>query len=253
MRNKKRFYQYAGGLARFGNKVISVIAGLLVLVLVLYGSYSIYNNWQIYRGAYLSNDLAKLKPTEENVLSLEELKKINQNVVGWLTVDGTKIDYPFVQGKDNMEYVNKDIYNHFSLSGTVFMDCRNTRDMSDHYNLLYGHHMSYGAMFGDIEKYKSAAFLEKNHTGTLIVDEEKYGIEFYAFVQCDATDETFFSAGPTSNAEFRKKLTSIKNNSVTYRAIDINENDQVIALSTCSEADTNSRMILFGKLMKGVK
>ena len=133
------------------------------------------------------------------------------------------------------------------------MDCRNTRDMSDHYNLLYGHHMSYGAMFGDIEKYKSAAFLEKNHTGTLIVDEEKYGIEFYAFVRCDATDETFFSAGPTSNAEFRKKLTSIKNNSVTYRAIDINENDQIIALSTCSEADTNGRMILFGKLMKGVK
>ena len=253
MRNEKRFYQYAGGLARFGNKVISVIASLLVLVLVLYGSYSIYNNWQIYRGAYLSNDLADLKPTEENGLSFEELKKINQDVVGWITVDGTKIDYPFVQGKDNMEYVNKDIYNRFSLSGTVFMDCRNTRDLSDHYNLLYGHHMRLSAMFGDIEKFESADFLDKNHTGTLVTDKAAYDIEFYAFVTCDATDETYFTAGPMSGEDFCKKLDSIKHEATAYREIGVNENDQIIALSTCAEADTNGRMILFGKLMREVK
>ena len=70
MKNKNRYLNYAGALARAGNKAISCLALVLVLALVIYGSYSIYNIWQIYHGAYLDDDIAELKPTEQNHLSL---------------------------------------------------------------------------------------------------------------------------------------------------------------------------------------
>lgn len=250
LKNKNRYLNYAGALARAGNKAISCLALVLVLALVIYGSYSIYNIWQIYHGAYLDDDIAELKPTEQNHLSLEELRKINEDVVGWITIDGTKIDYPFVQGKDNMEYINQDLYRSFSFSGTIFMDYRNSKDFSDHYNLLYGHHMRYGAMFGDIEKYRGQDFLDKNHTGTLIVDRGEYQIDLYAFIICAASDIRFFDAGPMSAEEFGKKLEYIKNGAAIYRDVDVAENDQIIVLSTCSESNSNDRMMLAGKLIK---
>lgn len=57
-----------------------------------------------------------------------------------------------MQGEDNMEYLNKDPYGDYSLSGSIYMDSRNTSDMSDDYLLLYGHHMENDYMFGSIYK-----------------------------------------------------------------------------------------------------
>ena len=95
-----------------------------------------------------------------------ELLAINPDVRGWLTIDGTHVDYPIVQGEDDMEYVNKGVYGEFSLSGTVFLDSENTSDFSDCYNLLFGHHMANGAMFGDVVRFTDRTYFEKHQTGT---------------------------------------------------------------------------------------
>ena len=84
---------------------------------------------------------------------LDMMLAINPDVRGWLTIDGTHVDYPIVQGEDDMEYVNKGVYGEFSLSGTIFLDSENTSDFSDCYNLLFGHHMANGAMFGDVVRF----------------------------------------------------------------------------------------------------
>ena len=55
---------------------------------------------------------------------------INKDVAGWITIDDTHIDYPVVQGKDDMEYINKDVYGEFSLSGSIFLSCMNKKDFS---------------------------------------------------------------------------------------------------------------------------
>ena len=248
-RQKELYYHYGGIIARFGNRIITGIAIVLVFTMMIYGCYSIYNSWQIFQGAYLNNDIAKLKPTENN-LSLEELQKINSDVIGWITIDDTNIDYPFVQGKDNMEYINKDIYGDFALSGSIFMDYRNSKDISDHYHLLYGHHMSYSAMFGDIEEFNDDDFLNKHHSGILITEGKKFKIELFAFVICFATDEKYFDVRPMNQTEFCAKLDEIKKDAKTYRSIKLNGNDQIIALSTCFDTHTNGRMILFGKLIR---
>ena len=83
-----------------GNKILEILAALFIILMLLYGAYSLWDTCQINRRAFISGELMKYKPagkTDESP-SLQELQKINPDVCAWLTVDGTKIDYPVVQG-----------------------------------------------------------------------------------------------------------------------------------------------------------
>ncbi|MCG4817374.1 class B sortase, partial [Collinsella aerofaciens] len=79
--------------------------------------------------------------TAEGGLSFEQLKELNPEVFGWLTVYGTNIDYPVTQGKDNWKYVNTNALGEYSLSGAIFLDYTNRKDFQDFNSILYGHHM----------------------------------------------------------------------------------------------------------------
>ena len=116
-----------------GNKILEILAALFIILMLLYGAYSLWDTCQINRRAFISGELMKYKPagkTDESP-SLQELQKINPDVCAWLTVDGTKIDYPVVQGETNLEYINQDIYGEFALSGSIFLDSRNDRKFID--------------------------------------------------------------------------------------------------------------------------
>lgn len=92
-----------------GNKILEILAALFIILMLLYGAYSLWDTCQINRRAFISGELMKYKPAGEmdESPSLQELQKINPDVCAWLTVDGTKIDYPVVQGETNLEYINQ--------------------------------------------------------------------------------------------------------------------------------------------------
>lgn len=98
----------AAKLARAGDRLVSMVAAALIVIMLLFGGYSLWDTAMVFQGAFLDNDLLQFKPAvTENPDSnptLEELQAINPDVVGWLTVDGTHIDYPVVIGDDDMEY-----------------------------------------------------------------------------------------------------------------------------------------------------
>ena len=78
---------------------------------------------------------------------------------------------PVMQGKDNYEYLNKDPYGEFSLSGSIFLDARNDLDFEDDYSLIYGHHMEKGAMFGALDDFQDRAYFDQRRSGTIVTDE----------------------------------------------------------------------------------
>ena len=102
---------------RAANGVVSIFTGCLMAVLFLYGGYSLWDTWRIYHGAFVDDELMELKPVkgEDANPSLQDLQNINADVCAWLTIDDTGIDYPVVRGKDDMEYINKDVYGNFAL------------------------------------------------------------------------------------------------------------------------------------------
>ena len=87
-------------------------------------------------------------------------------MAGWLTVDGTNIDYPVMQGKDNNSYLNTDPFGNYSLTGSIFLDSRSSPDFSDEYSVVYGHHMDYGKMFGALDDFLNEKYLKQHSSGS---------------------------------------------------------------------------------------
>lgn len=241
-------------LLRIANHTLNVFVACLMTVLFLYGGYSLWDTWRIYHSALPDQDLMKLKPVkgEDTNPSLQDLQKINADVCAWLTVDDTGIDYPVVRGKDDMEYINKDVYGNFALSGAIFLQSANQPDFSDPYNLIYGHHMSNGAMFGDVVEFADEEYFATHQTGTLYLPEKTCAITFFACVEADAMDSQIYGyiGEPDTNGQMQQLLQYVQEHAVQYRDIGVTPQDSVIALSTCAESATNGRVIVFGKLQE---
>lgn len=239
-------------LIRAGDRIIGMIAGILMILMLLYGGYALWDTAMLYRGAFLSGDLMKYKPSaseQKDETSLEDLRNLNPDVCGWLTIDGTHIDYPVVQGEDDMEYINTDVYGEFSLSGSVFLNCRNEEDFSDSYSLLYGHHMANGAMFGDVMRFTESDYFKEHQTGSLFgINGGKTEIMLFACVETDAYDSMIYHPEVRDPENMKEFLTYIREKATWYRESDVTESDRVIGLSTCAEAETNGRVVLFGRL-----
>ncbi|WP_276815139.1 class B sortase, partial [Faecalibaculum rodentium] len=159
---------------------------LIVLAVAGFGGYSLYARNQI-REAGSSQEMMKYKPAD-GTKSLHELMEKNPDVIGWITMNGTRIDQPVVQGKDDSEYLNRDAEGRFSLAGSVFLTCENHPDFSDSYNLLYGHHMEEGGMFGDVIEYLDGSFFRKHQTGTLTTGDGRWQIHVFAVLKTGASD-----------------------------------------------------------------
>lgn len=106
------------------NSLVTAIVALFLILAAAYSGYALWDNAQVY-GAVddIQSQLLKLKPDPEQKdggASFEELRKINPDVCGWITLDHTKIDYPILQGEDNLTYINTDVYGDFALSGSIF-------------------------------------------------------------------------------------------------------------------------------------
>jgi len=87
-------------------------------------------------------------------IDFEKLLEINEDVVGWIMIEGTNINYPILQSYDNNYYLRRDINRHISKSGSIYMDYRND-GFSDKNTVLYGHNMKNGTMFAELEKIYS--------------------------------------------------------------------------------------------------
>lgn len=146
---------------------------LLGLITAVCGIIFAYSAWKLY-GSYSSYEEAKTTyqklrkqtvkkdPNRERKINFNQLEKINPDVIGWIYVPGTKIDYPIVQGKDNEEYLHKTFDGENNNSGTIFMDKNGTKDFTADNNLIYGHHMKNGTMFADLLKFREKSFVEKS-------------------------------------------------------------------------------------------
>ncbi len=237
-------------LARFGNQVLGFIASIMIIMMLMYGGYSLWDVYVTYSGAFMSSDLLKLKPGMEgdNAPTFAELRAINKDVKAWITVDDTHIDYPVLQGVDDMEYVNKDVYGEFSLSGAIFVSAYNQPDFSDSYNLLYGHHMDNGGMFGDVMEFIGESYFNRHRTGTLYLPDETYDIELYALIECDAYDKYIYNV-QNANADMSGFQNYVRETATHYRDIGVTDEDKIICLSTCVDAATNGRAVVLGRLV----
>lgn len=240
------------GFLKFANGLISFIVMCALLLCGSYAAYALWDNGQIYSAVDDAKaDLLKLKPVidEETGPGFEELLKLNPDVCAWLTLDGTEIDYPILQGEDNFSYINTNVYGDFSLSGALFLDSRNARDYSDRFSLVYGHHMENHLMFGDLDLYKDETFFNENSTGTLILPDKVYDLEIFACLLVPSNDKYVFDPERWQTDNIAALMTHVGENALHIRAAQADavlasENPHILCLSTCSYEYTDARTII---------
>jgi sortase B len=238
-----------------GDRVLSGIIGLFFAVMLLYSGYALWDTACIYYDTSVPQQIETFKPVvaEDNGPTFAQMQALNPDVCAWLTIPDTHIDYPVVQGKDDSEYLNQDVLGDFSLSGSIFLGVYNSRDFSDAYSIVYGHHMDYGAMFGDITEFTDADYFDAHPTGWLILPDKTYSLEFFACVKADAYDETLYRVQPAGSTEMQPLLDAIQANACQSREIKLSAKDQILALSTCAGATTNERVLMMAKMQEATE
>lgn len=247
MKTHKKKQSVGLSLVRALDDVVNFVLLAALLLLLLFGCYCIWDAKQVSSAAR-AEQYEIYKPVAEDTVSFQELQAQNEDVIGWITVYGTGIDYPLLQGEDNWIYLNTDATGSYSLSGSIYLDARNTPDFSDFNSILHGHHMADGAMFGDLEKFADADFFDSHPHGNLFVDGKDYGVTFYAYILADAYDELLY-AGPMTVPEEQAALRAhISESARNFRSAGQENAEHLVLLSTCSSDRTNGRSVLVGFL-----
>lgn len=209
---------------------------LVFIIMLLIGGYTVYDNWYVYSHAS-DKSLLAYKPSEDKPTE-DVLGELSKDAIAWLTFPDTSIDYPIMQGKDNLAYLNTDPYGNYSLSGSIFLDSRNSPDFTDEYSLLYGHHMDTGQMFGCLDKYLNKDFFDSHQDAILIFGGKEHHVHIFAVTPADASEAVTFNP-PLSEGI----LEYIDEYAVHY---DGSKPERLIGFSTCLTESVTSRLIVFG-------
>lgn len=232
---------------RLLDSLLDAFVFFVFLLLLSYSCYAIWDSRQIYAAGDAAS-YESYKPEEEDDLSFETLKELNSDVLGWLSVYGTKIDYPLLQGEDNQTYIYTDAQGDYSMAGSIFLDYRNNPSFTDFNTIIFGHHMEKSAMFGDLERFFQKDFFDKHKYGNLYYDGKNHGIEFFSFMEIDAFDSKVYTTPVKGTQAKEEYLETLLNQSTYYRDINISISDRLVLLSTCTENTTNGRHILVGRV-----
>lgn len=187
----------------------------------------------------------------------ENLYKLNNDFMGWLSIDGMVIDYPVMQSMyDEEYYLRRNFDKEYSYPGTLFIDTSCDVEKPSDNIIIYGHHMNTGKMFHDLEKYEDESFYEKHKYITFdtiygrgeyeviaafrtkIYDVDYTGFKYYTFFNAnDKADFDYFVSNCKSLTPYNIETTA-------------GYGDKLITLSTCAYHTENGRFVVVAKKIK---
>lgn len=183
-------------------------------------------------------------------VDFEELKKKNPDTKGWIQVNGTNINYPFVQAKDNEYYLDHSFNKNKNKAGWIFMDYRNKIDNLDKNTIIYGHSRKDTTMFGSLKNILNNGWLDytENHVIRLSTETENSLWQVFSVYHIPTTSDYLEINFPTDQAflNFANKL--IDRSDFNFYT-SVNKDDKILTLSTCYNNDTE-RVVLHAKLIK---
>ncbi len=181
----------------------------------------------------------------------DPLLEENSDIVGWIKIDDTRIDYPIVQSDNNEEYLTKGFNKEDNIAGSIFMDYRNNIEKLDRNTVIYGHRMKDGTMFKDLTKFKNKKFFNEHKTFQIDTLYQSYEAEIFSFYTT-TTEFNYIQTDFSSDEEFEQFLKQIEHNSYYYRDVNIEATDTIVTLSTCDyELDElEGRLVVHAKLKK---
>ena len=243
---------------------------LTLLVALMVAAYALWDTHQLLAAAD-SNNYATYKPTSEETKTFEELRAMNNDVIGWLTIYDTTIDYPVLRSPNsNDDYLSKNAEGEWEGSGSLFLDHHNKADFSDFNSIIFGHHMAGPAMFGELDEFLNKDFFDKHEYANLFYSEgglelvqnlnsnpgaaqttglqyeftnysgRNHGLQLFAMIQADAHDSAIYSVPSTTVEAKRATLQKIADYAILVRNLQTGETRQVGKAGAAAPTKTGS-------------
>lgn len=175
------------------------------------------------------------------------LLSINSEVVGWITVEGTNIDYPMVQADDNEKYLRMTLTGEWNNAGSIFVDYRVAQPFVSENTIIHGHNQRNNMMFHEVVNYADASYFN-NHQRILIYtpDGSCSTYQVFAFYKSPKTSVTY-DCSYASAGEYQQYLNHIAEQNWYNTGTQVTTEDRIITLSTCSNEWDDTRYVIHAK------
>lgn len=184
-------------------------------------------------------------------VNFDNLKKINSDVVGWIKVNGTYINYPFVQSKDNKYYLTHSFNKSYNNAGWVFLDYRNN-NINNRNTIIYAHGKTDKTMFGTLRKVLNNGWINNTNNYVIKISTEKENSLWQIFsIYHIPTTNDYLQTEFKDEREYQRFLNILKNRSNHNFNTSITSNDTILTLSTCY--NDSEKMVVHAKLIKKQK
>lgn len=180
-------------------------------------------------------------------INLEALRQVNPEVVGWIRIPGTDIDFPLTQTTDNTFYLEHTWDLVSSSHGNIFLECRNSPDMTDFNTIIYGHHMSDGTMFAPLRNYAEQDFFEAHPYVYIVTDSGVFRYEVFSSYHAEVESNTY-------GLSFHQEQTKVDFLQMALEESQIDTGitpattDRIITLSTCTGWGYEFRRVVHARL-----
>lgn len=199
-------------------------------------------------GSVTDDGISGLEEADDSTLLYMQrfalLKALNDDAVGWIYIEGTGIDHPVVRGSNNEHYLRRDIEKKRSSRGSIFLDCRNSKDPTDKHFVVYGHNMRDGSMFADLLLYSDAPYLRAHPIIEFNIGGTPTSWEIFSVRNIGDTPLPISFSKDVSFDDF---LHAISHSSLYETGVSVSSDDQILSLSTCSHRARDRRFVVHAK------
>ena len=181
-------------------------------------------------------------------MDFDALKEINNEIVAWINVEKTTIDYPILHTDNNDYYLNHLYNKEVNYIGSIFIDYRNNNNFTDKNTIIYGHYVKGGEMFTPLEQYKQQEFYDSHKEMKIYTPYGDYKVELISGTIEDGNEE-FVRFDFKDKEEFINYIAELKQRSTFKSDVNVIPEDRIITLCTCSFEKENARYMIIGRLV----
>lgn len=180
-------------------------------------------------------------------IDLDALREVNPDVIGWILIPDTVINYPLLQGEDNEYYLKHTWEGKKNAVGSIFLEYRNEPDFEDYNTIIYGHNMNNGSMFASLRKYAGEKYFTQHPYVYLVTDAGIFRYDVFSSYKA-AVDSVTYGLSFRQEETKAEFLINALENSQFDAGIIPEAQDRILTLSTCSGAGYSSRWVVHARL-----
>lgn len=239
-------------------RILNIAIYLILFLILICSGFKLYfwykdkkNNDETTEQLKNNVKLEKIKKDNSNnkkyIVDFKKLKSENSDVVAYIKVNNTNIEYPIVKTSNNNFYLNHSFDKSKNSRGWIFADYKNKFDNTDKNIVIYGHNMRDESMFGSLKNILNEEWYNnaENKNITFLTEKENYIYKVFSIYKIESEDY-YIKTNFKNDEDYEKFLNTIKNRSIKNFDINLNINDKIITLSTCAN-NNKYRIVLHAK------